>query len=184
MLKATLRLAAAAAAIALTMPAAEVPRKAPELQIRMADGKDVLLSSFKGKVIALEFLLTTCPHCQRASQTVNKLQREFGAQGFQPLGVAINDMANMLVVDYVKQFNLTYPVGYAHRDTAINFLQHPIMVSMMMPQLVIIDRQGMIRHQIAGNDKFFDNEEKNIRDAILPLLKGTTAAARPAAKKQ
>jgi peroxiredoxin len=177
MLKATLRMAALAATVVLALPAAEVPRKAPELQIRMADGKDILLSSYRGKVIALEFLLTTCPHCQRASQTVNKLQREFGAKGFQPLGVAINDMANMLVVDYVKQFNLTYPVGYTHRDTAINFLQHPIMVSMMMPQLVIIDRQGMIRHQYAGNDKFFENEEKNLREIIAPLLSGAPAAA-------
>lgn len=166
---------------AASLVGAEIPRQAPELVIKMADGKEVLLSKFRGKVVALEFLLTTCPHCQKSSQTMNRLYQQYGAQGFQPIGVAINDMANMLVVDYSKQFNLTFPVGYGNRDAAINFLQHPIMSSMMMPQLVIIDRQGVIRYQYAGNDKFFENDEKNLRDILPGLLKGGAAAA-PAKK--
>ena len=39
--------------------AAEVPRKAPEFAIQMPDGKQVLVSSYKGKVLCLAFILTT-----------------------------------------------------------------------------------------------------------------------------
>ena len=39
--------------------AATVPRPSPEFAIRMPDGRQLLLSSFKGKVIVLEFLFTT-----------------------------------------------------------------------------------------------------------------------------
>jgi peroxiredoxin len=171
-------------ALATVLTAAD-PRPAPELVIKAANGQEQLLSKFRGKVVALEFLLTTCPHCQKASQTMQKLYKELGPQGFQPVGIAINDMANMLINDYTKQFNLTYPVGYSNRDVATQFLQHPIMMSMLMPQLVVIDRKGVIRHQFPGGDKFFENEEKNLRDVLLPLLKAGAAAAptAPAPKK-
>lgn len=148
------------------------PRPAPELVIKSATGQEQLLSKFRGKVVAVEFLLTTCPHCQKASQNMQKLYKELGPQGFQPVGIAINDMANMLIVDYAKQFNLTYPIGHSNRDAAMQFLAHPVMMSMLMPQLVVIDRKGIIRHQYPGGDKFFENEEKNLRDVLLPLLKG------------
>ena len=148
------------------------PRPAPELVIKSATGQEQLLSKFRGKVVAVEFLLTTCPHCQKASQNMQKLYKELGPQGFQPVGIAINEMANMLIADYAKQFNLTYPIGHSNRDAAMQFLAHPVMMSMLMPQLVVIDRKGIIRHQYPGGDKFFENEEKNLRDVLLPLLKG------------
>lgn len=163
-------------ALATALTAAD-PRPAPELVIKAANGQEQLLSKFRGKVVAVEFLLTTCPHCQKASQNMQKLYKELGPQGFQPVGIAINDMANMLINDYSKQFSLTYPIGYANRDVATQFLQHPIMMSMLMPQLVVIDRKGVIRHQFPGGDKFFENEEKNLRDVLLPLLKAGGAPA-------
>ena len=166
-----MRLIALAALAALSISAADVPRTAPDFTVKMTNGKDVKLSAYKGKVVVIEFLLTTCPHCQRASQGLNKVYRELKAQGLQPVGVAVNDMANMLVDDYVKQFNLDFPVGWSLRDPVISFLQHPVMMMMSFPSIVIIDRNGQIRHQFPGGDKFFDNEEKNLRDAVLPLLK-------------
>ncbi|MBM3767063.1 MAG: TlpA family protein disulfide reductase [Acidobacteria bacterium] len=179
----TVRFAALALA-ALSLGGADIPRTAPDFQVRMTDGKDILLSSYKGKVVAIEFILTDCGHCQKASQTLNKLHRELGPQGFQPVAVAINNMANMFVNDFVKQFNITYPVGFSPREPVLSFLQHDVMMSLMMPQLVIIDRKGVVRYQYAGNDRFFENEEKNLREILIPLIKtGAAAPAKPAAKK-
>ena len=166
-----MRLFALAALAAFSLAAADLPRTAPDFTVRMANGKDFKLSDHKGKVVVVEFLLTTCPHCQQASQGMNRVYRELGKQGLQPIGVAVNDMANMLVDDYVKQFNLDFPVGWSTREPVVNFLQHPIMMMMSFPNLVIIDRNGQIRHQFPGGDKFFENEEKNLRDLVLPLLK-------------
>ena len=39
--------------------AAEVPRKAPELEINLPDGKKINVSDFRGKVLCLAFILTT-----------------------------------------------------------------------------------------------------------------------------
>jgi peroxiredoxin len=167
------------------MPAwsAEVPRPAPDLTIKLPGGSSLQLSQFKGKVVALEFLLTTCPHCQRSSKALNKFQQDYRAKGFEVLGVAINPMSHMLVPDYIKQFGLTYPIGYDVPETANNFLQIPVMLRMLMPQLVFIDRSGAIRAQYAGDDPFFQNEDVNMRAKIEELLNEAPASPAPAAKK-
>ncbi len=149
----------------------------------LTDGKTLLLSQFKGKVILVEFLLTTCPHCQRASQIAQGLYKELGPKGFQPVGIAINDMAKMLVPDYVKNFQLTYPVGFSLRDPVYNYLEHSPMMQLMMPTLVFIDRKFQIRGQHMGGTEFFNNEEKNMR-AQVELLLAEGSAARPASKKK
>jgi peroxiredoxin len=166
-----MRFFALAALAAFSVAAADVPRPAPDFTVNMANGKPVKLSDYKGKVLVVEILLTTCSHCQRASQGINKVQRELGAQGMQSIGVAVNEMAQMLVEDYTKQFNLDFPVGWSTREPVVQLLQHPVMMMMSFPNVLIIDRNGQIRHQFAGGDKFFENEEKNLRDLVLPLLK-------------
>src|SRR5438477_12781856 len=83
-----------------TMPS--LPRKAPELSIKEPSGKETLLSSLKGKVVVVEFLYTTCPHCQHESQMLTKLSKEFGSKDFQALGYALNDNAKMLVPGFVQ----------------------------------------------------------------------------------
>lgn len=157
---------------------ATIPRPAKELPIQLGNGKSLRLSEYRGKVVALEVLLTTCPGCQRASQTLNRLYGEYGKRGLQPLGVAIDDASK--VAGYIQQFDLKFPVGFAQRKQMVDFLQHPPMVGMMMPQLVFIDAQGMIRAQYNGTDSFFEDEEKNMRRMIESLLPGSRkkAAAR------
>ncbi len=152
------------------LQAADVPRPTPAMVFKKPEGGVIDLKQFLGKVVALEFMITTCPHCQRCSQILQKMQNEYGDKGFQALGVATNDMAHMLVPDFKKNFGIHFPMGWAPRDDAHSFLQHPAMLIMYVPQLVFIDRKGVIRAQFAGNDKFFANEEKNVRDQINGLL--------------
>ncbi len=169
--------------------AVDVPRKSPELAFTLPDGKQALLSQYRGKVVALEFLLTTCPHCQRASSVLEKLYKEFGPRGVQVLGVAINQpptgtTPGQQAASYVKTLALSYPVGFTAHEMAADYLQNPIMARMLMPQLVLIDRKGMIQAQYAGDNPFFEEakEEANMREAIEKILKEGTAAKKPAAK--
>ena len=168
--------AAALALLATSLFAATIPRPAPELTFRLTSGQPAKLSQWRGKVILLEFLLTTCSHCQRTSQTMNKLQAEYASRGVQSVGVAINDENGSLTAAYVKELGLKYPVGWTKHQVAVDFLQHPVMVSMMMPQLVVIDAKGIIRAQYAGTDPFFETEEAGLRKLIGSLLKGSKPA--------
>jgi len=157
--------------VATLLIAAEVPRPAPEFTFALPGGKQMNLSSLKGKVVVLEFLLTTCPHCKRCSSSMQRVYEDLGSRGMQPLGAAINDGAMDLIPGFVRELRLTYPVGVADRNKVIDFLLHPVMLTMMMPQLVIIDKKGTIRGQYAGTDPFFQNEDENLRKVVEPLLK-------------
>jgi peroxiredoxin len=171
---------------ALSLISAEIPRQAPEYAFALPSGQQELLSKYKGKVVVLEFLLTTCPHCQNSSRILSKLNSELGPKGFQPLGVAINPDGD--INDFVKKFGVNFPVGKGSRDSAYAFLQHSIMApSFYVPQMVFIDRKGVIRAQYGGADPFLaSNEEANIRSMVEKLLTeaGTSkTTARPASGK-
>ena len=169
--------------------AAEVPRPSPDFAINMTDGQKILVSQYKGKVCALAFILTTCPHCQKTVGYLATMQNEYGARGFQVLASAIEDMAAMNLPDFIKRFQPPFPVGFNNQNAVQEYLQHPVILRLLMPQVVFIDRQGTIRAQYAGDDKFFaEDQDKHIREQIEVLLKDAPAAhkkraAMPAPKK-
>src|SRR5215470_8044273 len=80
-----------------------VPRPAKEFDFVDANGKHTLLSSYKGKVVVIQFLITTCPHCQAMSKMLTKLQTELGPRGFQAVGVAFNEATPDMVRAYIAQ---------------------------------------------------------------------------------
>ena len=168
------------------MSGATVPRTSPEYGFELPGGKQVLLSQHKGKVVMLGFYLTTCSHCKDTVKVIEKLYREYGSQGFQPLGVTINDMSKMLTGDFIREQGATFPIGYGARDSAYEYLQHPTMLQLYMPAIVMIDRKGQIIAQYMGGDLVFGKDlaerEKNFRKLIEDALKKPGAAAAPAKK--
>jgi peroxiredoxin len=162
-------LVSAALATITAVQAQELPRPALDYVISLPDGQTTSVSKYKGKVIAVEFLLTTCPHCQKTSRALTQATKKFGPKGFQALGVAINP--NPEVPKFIQDFGVNYPVGTGPRETVYSFLQHSLMSpNLMMPQLVFIDKSGMIRAQYDGTADFFKDEDKNIQSMIEKLL--------------
>ena len=160
----------------------EIPRPSPGFTILMNGGAPIQVAGYKGKTVVVVFLLTTCPHCQKTVGILSKLQNEYGPGGLQVLGCAIDDMASMYVPDFVKKFQPAFPIGFSRRDPVLAFLQHPVMLRLMMPQLVLIDREQVIRAQYAGDYPIFEGDrEGNLRAVIEPLLE---SAARSAKKRR
>jgi peroxiredoxin len=153
---------------------------APEFTINMPDGSMKLLSSMRGKVVVLEFLYTTCPHCQHASVLMNQLQKDYGPKGFQAVGVAFNPMSKMLIGDYIRDFKVEFPLGWSERDPVAVFLQNPPDQGLHVPQIVIIDRAGMIRQQSQPRNDATTATEANLRSMVEKLLKEPSPAAKGA----
>ncbi|MDX1980712.1 MAG: TlpA disulfide reductase family protein [Bryobacteraceae bacterium] len=161
---------------------ASIPRAVPAFKFHLTDGTPVELSKYRGKVCVVEFLFTTCPHCQETSKVMSKLNAELGPKGFQPLGVAFNENAIMLLPDFIRSFGVNYPTGVAPREKVLEFLGHTSTTRLMVPQVAIIDRKGMIRFQssVEGDENL--HGEMSLRQKIQMLLaEGGTAPA--AAKK-
>jgi thiol-disulfide isomerase/thioredoxin len=151
---------------------APLPRPSPDFAIHLTPSGDIDPTHFKGKVVLVAFILTTCPHCQKATQMLSGLQNEYGPRGLQIMAAAFNDMSNMLVPDFNNQFKPTFPVGWASRMDVLSYLDHSAVTQMYVPIMVFIDRKGMIRAEHYGDDvQFMTDQEKNVRGEIEELLK-------------
>jgi peroxiredoxin len=166
------------AALTLQAQAPPVLRHSPDFVVKFPDGNQMPLSSLKGKVVGLLFVHTTCPHCQRTSQVFTKLYQEYKARGFEAVDVAFNTMANIYVRDFVKDYQIGYPVGFAAPDNVLNYMGFSVMERYVVPQIVWIDRQGNIRSQTPpmGDEKLL--QESYWRNMIETLLKEPAEPAR------
>jgi len=175
----------------LAVPAGPVPRKAPELSFFDPSGKAILLSSFKGKVVAVEFFFVRSMHCVRVAQTLNKLNDELGPRGFQAVAVAFSaphSEADAATVDiFVQSSRLAFPVGYADKEDVDRFLSRGQGDILNIPQVIIIDRAGMIRAQSGnrpGDPALEDIDALRARlDALLKQKAPTTSPAKTASSR-
>jgi thiol-disulfide isomerase/thioredoxin len=176
---------ALAALSASVYAAAPIPRPAPQLEIADGSGKH-LLSSYKGKVVVVQFLLTTCPHCQAFSTILTKLQAEYGPRGFQALGAAVNEATPQMAKDYAAKWAPNFPVGPLSEDLVFPFMSMSVMERPGFPQIAVIDRKGEIREQTSSaNERQPLQDEMHLRALIEKLLAepaaGVSGAKAPAA---
>ena len=152
--------------------------KAPELAFTIPGQGERLLSQYRGKVVGLEFILTTCPHCQIASHLMTRLQSEYGSRGFQALDLAINGLdegrsakeADALVQGFSSTYQVGFPVGWVPREQMMTFLQIKPTQRSVVPQLVLIDRKGVIHYQTPPEGDENSMKESTIRQRIEELL--------------
>lgn len=158
--------------MAAILMGADVPRPAPDFSVQMMDGSELRLSQQKGKVVCLLFILTTCPHCQKLIGTMAKLQPELGPRGFTTIAASVQDMPRLYLPDFLKEFHPPFPVGYADRNLAMQFMQHDPKYIFYSPSMTLIDRAGVIRAQFPGGDAIYNGDQAaNLRARIEPLLK-------------
>jgi len=154
-----------------------VIRQAPEVTFRLPGGHEKKLSDYRGKVVALEFILTTCSHCQAASHVLSKLQEDFGAKGFQALDVAVNTTDEGLVREFSTNQQTTFPVGWldlgslqANVQAMMQYMGMSPMDRPMMPQMLLIDRAGKVRYQTPPPSDHEGVSEPLLRYRVMELL--------------
>jgi peroxiredoxin len=148
-----------------------IPRKCPEFVIFQNPGKEILLSAFSGKVVVLAFVRTTCPHCRQFTEVLNKLQVELVSRGFQAIAVAFNENAADLIDSFARANHLNYTAGSSPRDPVLKFLGLSIMEDRwVVPQIVVVDRNRIIRAQSAPLGSPDLRDETKLRNLINKLL--------------
>ena len=163
--------------LASALAAADAGRVSPAFQIHRADAAPLTLSQYHGKVVLLAFIDTNCPHCQALTGVISAISREYAPKGVQVLECAFNEGAKDKVAGFIHTYNPPFPVGYADRPAVLAYLKYtpnderPLYV----PHLVFLDRQGVIRQDVAGEAPFMQNPDANIRAELDKLLKAAPA---------
>lgn len=131
-------------------PGIKVGTKAPEFTLKDHQGKTYKLQDFRGKkVVLLDFGRFTCMPCRNVVQDLEKLHRKYKDQGVQIFSVNLDGpLAANMVPKAVEEFKLTFPVLL---DTDYKVAQS--FKVEVIPFLVLIDLQGVVRYTHLGYDK-------------------------------
>lgn len=150
---------------------APVPRNSPELKFIDTSGKEILLSNFTGKVVLVEFLLTNCPHCIGLAQTINRLNHKLARPDFQAIAIAFDDgPSGPTVADFAREFSITLLAGHTSSSKVDTYLGRNPGERFQVPQIVVIDRNGVIRAQSQPVGEKALEDEAHLRSLIDSLL--------------
>ncbi len=71
-----------------------IGQKLPEISLKDKNGKTVNLSDLQGKVVLIDFWASWCKPCRAQAPRLAKLYEKYKDQGFEILGVSIDDDQN------------------------------------------------------------------------------------------
>ena len=147
-----------------------VGKPAPNFTLTDLKGNRVSLSSYRGKAVQLNFWATWCAPCKIETPWLIELEKQYGPQGFEILGVSFDDLNKddpkelakdkAEIVRGADQLHIPYPVlidgdsiGKAYGDVDV------------FPTSFFVDRRGTIVAASMGLTSK-DELESNIRKAL------------------
>ncbi len=133
---------------------------APDFALKDADGREIKLSDFKGKVVLLNFWATWCGPCKIEMPWFVDFQRKYKDRGFSVVAVSLDEEGWEVVKPFVEQFKLNFPIVVGNDEVADRFGGVAA-----LPTTLIIDKQGKIASRHTGLVSMSDYE-----DQILELL--------------
>lgn len=119
----------------------------PEFAAMTLEGKLRNIKEWDGQLILLNFWATWCPPCKKEIPVFIELQKKYGAQGFQIIGVAIDN--EEAIAEFANNVGINYPTLLAEAD-GVMLAKHFGNGYGVLPYTVIINRKGEISDIIAG----------------------------------
>jgi cytochrome c biogenesis protein CcmG, thiol:disulfide interchange protein DsbE len=127
---------------------------APDFTLPLIDGGQLRLSSYRGKVVLLDFWATWCVPCREETPHFVELQQKYGGQGLQIIGVSMDDSPDPVHTFY-QQFHMNYLVVMGTADVGGAYGG-----VLGLPIAFLIDREGRIyaKHIGATDAAVFDKD--------------------------
>jgi len=118
---------------------------APDFTLQSLDGKTVRLTDFRGKAVLLNFWATWCEPCKLEMPWFVELQKQYGPQGLEVLGVAMDDSGKETVAKFAKDMGVNYPVLLGKESVGDEYggLEY-------LPTSFYIDRDGKVVARVFG----------------------------------
>jgi cytochrome c biogenesis protein CcmG, thiol:disulfide interchange protein DsbE len=128
-------------------PAPRVGAEAPDFTLKDLDGKEVKLSTLRGKPVMVNFWATWCPPCRAEIPIISQTyidSRKDGSVPYEILGVATQSDTSTIRA-FAGEFNMTFPL-LPDVDNHVVSSYHVLPI----PTTFFIDKEGIIRYIQTG----------------------------------
>ena len=142
-----------------------------ELKILDANGKTLKLSELKGKAVVMNFWATWCEPCKIEMPWLVDLQKKYGPQGLQIVGIAMDDTDEKTISGFAHKMGVNYPIVIGTEKVADLYGGID-----GMPTLFFVDRSGKIVDHELGL-RGVDIIEGNIKKSLGQTEASKTASA-------
>lgn len=112
----------------------------PPFSLPGIDGVKEEIGQWQGKVRVINFWATWCPPCKHEIPAMIELQNQYGRQGLQIVGIALDN--SEAVSAYIKESGINYPILLG--DEAIEISEKLGNDMGVLPYTVIVDQAGNI----------------------------------------
>jgi peroxiredoxin len=144
---------------------------APDFTLKTLDGKPVKLSDLRGKAVLLNFWATWCEPCKVEIPWFVDLQKQYGGQGLEIVGVAMDDNASPdKIGKFAQQLGVNYTILVG--NDAVGDLYGGIE---NLPTSFYVGRDGKILERVVGLRG--RKEAEDFVKKTLATQGGTTSAA-------
>jgi thiol-disulfide isomerase/thioredoxin len=133
---------------------------APDFSLESLDGKNMRLSDLRGKAVLLNFWATWCGPCKIEMPWFVELQNQYGSQGLQIVGVAMDDASKEDIAKFAKDMGVNYPILIGKEAVGDAYGGVPA-----MPETFFIGRDGKVVDKIIGL-----KGKSEIEDAVKKTL--------------
>ena len=118
---------------------------APEFNLTTPDGQAMKLSDFHGKAVLLNFWATWCEPCKVEMPWFVDLQKKYGPQGLQVLGVAMDDASPKDIESFARKMGVNYPILVGKEEVGAQYGGIDY-----LPSTFYISRDGKIMDHVFG----------------------------------
>ncbi len=118
---------------------------APNFSLTSTEGKTIKLSDFRGKVVVLDFWATWCPPCKAEIPDFIKLYSKYKGDGFQMLGVSLDQAGMSAVKPFMKEYGINYPIMLGNNQVVADYGGINA-----IPTTFVIDKHGKVRASFVG----------------------------------
>jgi len=118
---------------------------APDFTLESLDGKSMRLSDLRGKAVLLNFWATWCGPCKIEMPWFVELQKQYGSQGLQIVGVAMDDASKEDIAKFARDMGVNYPILIGKESVGDEYGGVPA-----LPESFFIGRDGKVVDKIIG----------------------------------
>ena len=141
-----------------------------ELVLKDLTGTEQKLSSFKGRIVILNFWATYCIPCRKEMPDLAAIQNEYAALGVQVIGASADDPDDRAKVrQFIKETKINFPVWL---DATVTDMMR-FGLGSALPGTVVIDKDGKVAKVYSG--VFSKAELKKQIDSMLTASEKTVA---------